>query len=145
MLDLKKIDYKKLLFYATVPLVLGGIVGLINSGSFSSYDGFVPAILFPIVWSILYILMGISSYLVRDNEKLMNIYKVNLAVNLIWPFLFFFFNLRVLAFFWILILIVVIGYMMYEFYKESKLAFYLLIPYLLWTIFASVLNLMEII
>lgn len=144
MIDFKNIDYKKLLFYVAVPLVLGGIVGIINSGSFSSYDGFVPAFVFPIVWSILYILMGISSYLVRDNERLMNIYKVNLAVNLIWPCLFFLLNLRVFAFFWILLLIIVIGVMIYEFYQENKLSAYLLIPYLLWTIFAAVLNLMEI-
>ena len=89
--------------------------------------------------------MGISSYLIRGNDKLTKIYIINLVVNLVWPFLFFLFNMKTLAFFWILLLIVVVGVMIYEFYKENKLSAYLLIPYIIWTVFAAILNLMEII
>ena len=138
-------DYKTILLYVGIPLLLGAIVGILTSGGTSDYQGLVPAWIFPVVWSILYILMGLSSYLIRDNKRLINIYKLNLAVNLTWPFIFFTFDLKVLAFFWILALIVIVGVMIYEFYKENKVAAYLLIPYLLWLIFASILNLLQIV
>ena len=138
-------NYKTFLFYVLTPLLLGTIVGIINRSSFSNYDGLVPGWVFPVVWSILYILMGISSYLIKNNQRLFNIYIINLVVNLLWTFIFFMFNLKVFAFFWILLLIVIVGIMIYEFYKESKLASYLLIPYFLWLVFASILNLLQII
>lgn len=141
---MKNINYKKLAIFIVIPLVLGGIVGLITMRGTSSYNGPVPRWLFPVVWSVLYILMGISSYIISDNKKLLNIYKINLIVNLLWPIMFFLFKLKVLAFFWILILILIVGYMIYKFYQENKLSSYLLIPYILWLVFASVLNLLEL-
>ena len=126
------------------PLLLGVIVGLITMKASLSYNGPVPRWIFPIAWSILYVLMGISSYFISDNKKLLNIYKISLVVNLLWPIIFFLFKLKVLAFFWILALILIVGYMMYEFYRENKLSSYLLIPYMLWIIFASMLNLLEL-
>ena len=138
-------DYKIILFYVAVPLLLGTVVGLLTSSGTSNYQGIVPGWIFPVVWTILYILMGISSYLVRDNKRLMNIYKLNLFFNFTWSFIFFTFDFKVLAFFWILALIIIVGIMIYEFYKENKLAGYLLIPYFLWLIFASILNLLQII
>ena len=141
---MKKNNYKKLAIFIAIPLALGGIIGLITSGESSNYNGPVPGWIFPVVWSILYILMGISSYLVSDNRKLLNIYFISLVVNLLWPIVFFLLKLKVLAFFWILALILIVGYMIYLFYKEDKLSSYLLIPYILWLIFASVLNLLEI-
>lgn len=142
---MKKNDYKKLILYIAIPLLLGGIVGFITSKESMNYNGIVDEWVFPIVWSILYILMGISSYIVRNNKELMNIYKVNLVINLLWPIIFFTLNFKVFGFFWILLLILVVGYMMYKFYNKNKISAYLLIPYLLWLIFASILNLMEII
>ena len=142
---MKKSDYKKLILYITIPLLLGGIVGFITSKESMNYNGIVDGWVFPIVWSILYILMGISSYIVRNNKELMSIYKVNLVINLLWPIIFFILNFKVFGFFWILLLILVVGYMMYKFYNKNKISAYLLIPYLLWLIFASILNLMEII
>lgn len=141
---MKKIDIKKLLFYILIPLISGAVVGIITSGDMKSYNGFVPGWIFPVVWSILYILMGISSYLVRDNEEDINIYKTNLVVNLAWTFIFFTFNMKNLAFLWILLLIVIVIYMIYKFFKVNKLAAYLQIPYLIWLLFASILNLLEI-
>lgn len=143
-MNMKKIDYKKLALYIAIPLVLGVIVGLITMKASLSYNGPVPRWIFPIAWSILYVLMGISSYFISDNKKLLNIYKISLVVNLLWPIIFFLFKLKVLAFFWILALILIVGYMMYEFYRENKLSSYLLIPYMLWIIFASMLNLLEL-
>ena len=141
---MKKIDYKKLALYIAIPLLLGVIVGLITMKASLSYNGPVPRWIFPVVWSILYVLMGISSYFISDNKKLLIIYKISLVVNLLWPIIFFLFKLKVLAFFWILALILIVGYMMYEFYRENKLSSYLLIPYMLWIIFASMLNLLEL-
>lgn len=142
---MKKNDYKKLILYIAIPLLLGGIVGFITSKESMNYNGIVDEWVFPIVWSILYILMGISSYIVRNNKELMSIYKVNLVINLLWSIIFFTLNFKVFGFFWILLLILVVGYMMYKFYNKNKISAYLLIPYLLWLIFASILNLMEII
>jgi benzodiazapine receptor len=142
---MKKNDNKKLILYIAIPLLLGGIVGFITSKESMNYNGIVDGWVFPIVWSILYILMGISSYIVRNNKELMSIYKVNLVINLLWPIIFFTLNFKVFGFFWILLLILVVGYMMYKFYNKNKISAYLLIPYLLWLIFASILNLMEII
>ena len=144
VMNMKKIDYKKLALYIAIPLVLGVIVGLITMKASLSYNGPVPRWIFPIAWSILYVLMGISSYFISDNKNLLNIYKINLIVNLLWPIIFFLFKLKVLAFFWILILILIVGYMIYKFYQENKLSSYLLIPYILWLVFTSVLNLLEL-
>ena len=116
---MKNINYKKLAIFIAIPLVLGALIGLITMKGSSSYNGPVPRWLFPVVWSVLYILMGISSYIISDNKKLLNIYKINLIVNLL-------------------------GYMIYKFYQENKLSSYLLIPYILWLVFASVLNLLEL-
>lgn len=138
-----KINYKSLILYALFPLVIGTIVGLFTDTS--TYSGNIPAIIFPIVWSILYVLMGVSSYLVRDNKELMIIYIINLIVNYAWSFIFFNLEFRVFAFFWILLLLGIVIYMAYRFYKENKLAGYLLIPYILWLIFATFLNLSIII
>lgn len=138
---MKKRNYIEFLIYVFGPLVLGSIVGLLTSSSIKNFDGPIPGWIFPVVWSILYILMGISSYMIRDNKKLIKIYIVNLVINLLWSFIFFTFNLKALAFFWILLLIIIVGIMIYEFYKENKKAAYLLIPYMAWLIFASLLNL----
>ena len=89
---MKNINYKKLAIFIVIPLVLGGIVGLITMRGTSSYNGTVPRWLFPVVWSVLYILMGISSYIISDNKNLLNIYKINLIVNLLWPIIFFLFT-----------------------------------------------------
>ena len=142
---MEKINFKKLAFYIAVPLISGAIVGFLTSTATNNYNGIVPGWIFPVVWTILYILMGISSYLVRDNKCLIDIYKLNLFVNLTWSFIFFTFNFKVLAFFWILLLIIIVGIMINGFYKENKIAGYLLVPYILWLVFAAVLNLLQII
>jgi len=136
---MKKNNYILLAVYALFPLLLGTIVGLFTDTS--TYNGNIPGIVFPIVWSILYVLMGIASYLVRDNQKLINIYGINLIVNLLWSIIFFNLELRVFAFVWILLLLGIVIVMAYGFYREDKVAGYLLIPYILWLVFAAFLNL----
>lgn len=138
-------DYKKILFYVMFPLFLGGLVGILNINGFNNYDGIVSGWIFPVVWTILYILMGYSSYLISGNKRLFSIYIINLIVNLLWTFIFFMFDFKVFAFFWILFLIIIVSIMIYEFYRVDKLSGYLLIPYILWLLFAAILNLIEII
>ncbi len=133
-----------------VPVIIGGIVGFIISGSMdytSLQKPFLapPAILFPIVWTILYILMGVSYGRLKvkglTDDKINFIYYMQLAINALWSIFFFTLKWRLFSFFWILILIVFVIWMIIEFYKKDKIAGLLQIPYLLWILFASYLNL----
>ena len=133
-----------------IPLIFGGIVGLIISGSMN-YDELAkpplspPSIVFPIVWSILYVLMGISYGILESNnqvDRCVNfVYYSQLIVNLLWPIAFFVFEWRLFAFVWILLLDVLAFIMALVFYGNNKLAGLLQIPYLVWLLFASYLNL----
>lgn len=102
-----------------------------------------PGILFPIVWTILYVLMGISAYKISNepnNKQALKIYYIQLVINALWPLFFFRLNWFLFSFLWIILLIVTVIYMIYLFYKLNKKASILQIPYLLWLIFASLLN-----
>ena len=155
---------KKLKIYIKsilMPVIIGSIVGLVIS-KFIDYDTLKrpllspPSIAFPIVWTILYILMGISYGILKNqyinNLSILNnkegkllstkqLYYVQLAVNTLWSIIFFIFKWRLFAFIWILILIILVILMIIDFYKKNKLAGLLQIPYLLWLIFATYLNL----
>ena len=135
-----KIDYKKLIIFILVPLSLGAIVGILTTPN-SNIDSILPPIVFPIVWSILYILMGVSSYLVYEETKeIPKIYIIQLIFNLLWSFVFFKFKLFTLAFIWILFLILLVILMIRDFLSKNKLAGYLQIPYLIWLFIAAILN-----
>lgn len=133
-----------------IPIIIGGIVGFIVS-NFMDYSSllkpsFAPSeILFPIVWTILYVLMGVSYGILKSNsltdEKTNTIYYLQLFVNALWSIFFFVFKWRLFSFIWILLLIILVLLMIKEFYKKDKLAGLLQIPYLIWIIFASFLNL----
>lgn len=104
-----------------------------------------PKILFPIVWTILYILMGISSYKIyksySDHKKdALLIYACQLIVNFFWSIIFFNFRNFLLAFIWIIALDILVILMIYYFYKINKKAGLLQIPYLLWLGFATFLT-----
>ena len=136
-----KINYKKLTIFILVPLILGAIVGLLTTTN-SNIDSIIPSWIFPVVWTILYILMGISSYLIyRDTNEISKIYIYQLIINLLWSFIFFKFKLFTLAFIWILFLILLVIIMIIEFISKNKKAGYLQIPYLIWLIIAAFLNL----
>ena len=133
-----------------VPLLIGGLVGFLTSG-YIDYNNLIqpsfapPSILFPIVWTILYTLMGVSYGILKSNsltdDKINIIYYSQLFVNALWSFFFFVFQWRLFSFLWILLLIGLVILMIIEFYKKNKIAGLLQIPYLLWISFASVLNL----
>ena len=144
-----------------IPVIVGGIVGvliskLIDYNTIHKPPLSPPSTAFPIVWTILYILMGISYGILKNqyinNLSILNnkegkllstrqLYYIQLAVNALWSIIFFIFKLRLFAFIWILILIILVILMIIDFYKKNKLAGLLQIPYLLWLIFATYLNL----
>ncbi len=133
-----------------IPVIIGGIVGLIISGSIDYNSLQKPflapqSIVFPIVWTILYILMVISYGILEDksliDSKTKTIYYLQLFVNALWPIIFFTLKLRLFAFIWIILLGILVIVMIINFYKKNKLSGLLQIPYLLWVLFASYLNL----
>lgn len=148
-----KIDYKSLILNIIIPVLLGSLIGFITSPA-SSYSDLIqpsfapPSIVFPIVWTILYTLMGISHYLVTNSSAnsilkfgASSIYVIQLIFNLLWSIVFFVFEWRLFAFIWILLLIGLVVIMIKRFYNINKTAAYLQILYLLWLVFASILNL----
>ena len=144
---------KKIFIYTKailIPLILGAVVGFIASPSMDfafliKPDFAPPAILFPIVWTILYILMGISYGILKSNDLITNkinkIYYLQLFVNLTWSIIFFILKWRLFAYLWILLLIVLVILMIKEFFDKNKTAGLLQFPYLIWIVFASFLNL----
>ena len=134
-----------------IPVVIGSIVGFIISNSTMDYTNLnkpflaPPSILFPIVWTILYILMGVS-YGILDSKsqvdsKTKTIYYLQLFVNSLWSIFFFIFKWRLFAFFWLILLLSLILLMIDNFYSKNKISGLIQIPYLLWSIFAGYLNL----
>ena len=136
-----------------IPLLVGVAAAFITGGGMQSFETMnkpplsPPGFLFPIVWTILYTLMGIASYLVitsgADSEKIekaLKTYSYQLAVNFLWPTFFFNFEWYFFSFLWILLLWVLILIMFRQFSEISKTAGYLIVPYLLWVTFAAYLN-----
>lgn len=148
-------DKKWLLFICiAIPLAIGGISAILTSGSMNIFGELnkpplaPPGWLFPIVWTVLYTLMGISSYLVlismaskEDKENAIKIYAYQLMVNFLWPTFFFNLELYLFSFFWLLFLIVLVVIMIIKFKDINIKAAYINIPYLIWLCFAAYLNL----
>jgi len=103
-----------------------------------------PNWLFGPVWISLYLLMGISLYLLwtsKRSKKAIELFVAQLIVNALWSFIFFGLQSPLLGFIWILILLLLIIFTMIETYKVNKVSMYILIPYLIWVSFATILNL----
>ena len=140
----------KRIIYSLLPIVGGVLVGLIIS-CYMNYGDMVkpplspPSIAFPIVWTILYILMGISYFIAtkdnEDNKELDQIYLLQLLVNFMWPIIFFVLEMYFTAFLWIILLLILVIVMIKELLKVNKISGYLQIPYLIWLLFATYLNL----
>lgn len=131
-------------------LAIGGLGALL--GGTGNYAAIVkpplspPAIVFPIAWSILYLMMGTAAYLAwqanaTERSGALRFYLAQLIVNMLWPFFFFRLEWRLFAFFWLLLLAALLSLTMIGFRYLSKPAFSLLIPYALWLVFAGYLNL----
>lgn len=139
-----------------IPLAVGGLSAILTSGSMGLYETIIkpslspPAIVFPIVWTVLYTLMGISSGIIYNSSgstcaarnNALAVYVLQLMINFLWSIVFF--NLRAFlpAFILILVLWALIAIMIVRFYKINKVAAILQIPYFLWVTFAAYLTLM---
>ena len=137
-----------------IPLLVGGLSAILTSGSMGIYNMIItpplapPSIVFPIVWTILFILMGISSVMVYNTDYIplpqrksaIYTYALSLFFNFFWSVLFFNFRTYGLAFFWLVGLWILILLMIVRFYRLDKPAGLLQIPYLLWVTFAGYLN-----
>ncbi len=103
-----------------------------------------PGIVFPIVWTIIYLLIGISYTLLKEKGKVpketQQLYYTQSIFNYLWTFIFFVFRLRLLSVLWIIILDILVIIMTYQFYRQNKLSGILLVPYVLWLLFATYLN-----
>lgn len=132
-----------------IPVIVGGIVGFLIS-NFIDYDiinkpPLSPSgAIFPIIWTILYILMGVSYGILKTKDLINNeinlIYYTQLLVNVTWPIVFFVFKWRFISILWIILLLILVIYMTIKFYRKNKIAGLIQIPYILWTIFATYLT-----
>lgn len=142
---------KKFIINILIPILIGGISALITKNSMDIYSYLdkpifaPPSILFPIVWVVLYLLMGISSYFICKSNDINKksaylIYGIQLFLNFVWPIVFFLLSYRLISFFIIILLLISIIIMIIRFYKIDKKAGLLQIPYLLWVFYATILN-----
>lgn len=143
----------KLILCLAIPLAIGSISGIATAAGIKSWYLTLnkpffnpPNYLFGPVWTLLYLLMGISIYLILQTpktdmrKKAIIIFCVQLGLNFLWSFLFFKFQRVGIAFIEILLIWASILTMILTFYKLNKTAALLQIPYLLWVSFASILN-----
>lgn len=143
---MKKIDLKKLVISFSIVAILVLISMIFTKNTMGFYEDIVkpklapPPILFPIVWTILYIIIAITLYRFYDNKKIKTLILVNLVINIIWPILFFRFELLFLSIIWLILIIISLLFLLVEIYKDSKLFAYLNLPYLIWLFFALYLN-----
>lgn len=140
-----------------IALAIGGLSALLTMGNMKVFYASInkpplapPTTVFPIVWCILFILMGIGSaiiYLNRDKapeaaSSALKIYGLQLIVNFFWSIIFFNMQAFLFAFIWTMILWVLIIIMILQFRKINKTAAWMQVPYLIWTTFAAYLTLM---
>jgi tryptophan-rich sensory protein len=135
-----------------IPLAIGGFSAFLTRDNMNIYEEIntpplsPPSFLFPVVWTILYVLMGIASYLVCTSGKparsktALTVYGIQLAFNFLWSIIFFSVKAYLFAFIWLVILLALIIINAVLFYRIDKKAGYLLIPYILWVTFAGYLN-----
>ena len=148
-----KRNWKNFLIALAIPLAVGGLSALL-AGGMQDYLQFrqpplsPPGWVFPIVWSILYLMMGYASYRiytaqvpVKDKRQALIIYSIQLFLNFLWSPVFFGLKMYLAAFILLLALWFFVFRTMRNFYAIDKTAGNLLIPYILWLSFAAYLNL----
>ncbi len=148
-----KIEKKPLIISLLIPILTGGLSALLTGGmdSFKTLQKpplSPPGWIFPVVWTVLYLLMGFASYLIyaadspqyKKNNALL-FYGIQLFFNFFWSIIFFRWEMYLFAFIWLLIMWALIIVTTVKFYKISTISGILMLPYLLWVTFAAYLNL----
>ncbi len=148
-----KIKFKPLIISILLPLFVGGLSGFISSSSVDIFNSLKqpalspPSWLFGVVWPILYVCMGICSYLIYTSNKsecsknkALIVYALQLGVNFFWSIIFFNLQAFLFAFIWLLLLWVLIFYTIKLAVPFTTIGSLLLVPYLLWVTFAGYLN-----
>lgn len=146
-------NFIKLVLSLITPLSLGAVAGMFTSQAVPTWYATLnrpsfnpPSWVFGPVWTTLYVVLGISFYLIwkenhsRQKNLAIIIFTVQMLLNFAWSFIFFYFNMIGAALIEIILLWTSIVTMIYLFYKIKPLAAYLNIPYLLWVSFATILN-----
>ncbi len=145
------INKKDLAISVAIPLAVGGIASVINFNGFTEFESIAkspltpPPWVFSVVWTVLYILMGISFYLVQQSPEknkasAYSFYAAQLFLNFLWTFVFFTLDNYSLSLFIIVLLLASIAGMIITFHPINKKSAYLQLPYLLWVSFATYLN-----
>ena len=145
------VQWKNLITAIAIPLAVGSLSALLTQGSMQTFSSLrqpplsPPGFLFPVVWTVLYVLMGIASYLAAaapgQNETALRLYGLQLVFNFFWSIFFFNFGWYLFSFVWLVALWLLILATALSFYQSSKTAGLLMLPYLLWVTFAGYLNL----
>ncbi len=148
----RKFDLSAFLVNLIVPLAVGGLSAILTSDGMEVFKvmdkppAAPPSWLFPVVWTVLYILMGISAYLVWESRPFFHmrefsVYVLQLTVNFLWPLVFFGGGAYLAAFVLLISLLILAVIMTVLFWKRKKAAGILQLPYILWLLIAAYLNL----
>lgn len=148
-------NIKKIVISIAIPLLVGGLSAWLSGNQSGGYMALnrpplsPPPWVFAVVWPILYVLMGISAYLVSSTQaeaglkkRAFVLYALQLVFNFFWSIWFFRFELLGFSFLWILLLFALVILTALAFYDINKLAGWLFLPYIAWLAFASYLNYM---
>jgi tryptophan-rich sensory protein len=150
----ENINRKLLIKNLTIPLLVGLISGFATKSANEDFRATAiqpfftpPPWVFPVVWTILYILMGVSAYLIetsnyntgKKNRALIT-YYISLFFNFFWSFIFFTFRQYLFAFIWLLVLLALVLTYTVKYFKINKTAGLLNIPYIVWLVFAGIIN-----
>ena len=148
------IKIKPYIISVLIALGVGGLSAFFTRNSMDLYSTIntpplsPPSILFPIVWTILFILMGVSAAMIYTDtnasklskKSALSTYALSLIVNFFWSIIFFNFRAFLFAFIWLLLLLFLIVRTIMKYYKINPTAAYLQIPYLVWVTFAGYLT-----
>lgn len=150
----KRINIKSLVISIAIPLLTGGVAALITMGAMQDFAALnkpplsPPGYLFPIVWTVLYVLMGVASYIVLESDvapdekkRALGVYLVQLGFNFLWSIIFFTLGAYELAFLWLAVLLALVITATYRFWHIDRVSGILMLPYAVWVSFAAYLNL----
>jgi len=148
-----KLNRRLLLVCIAIPLTVGAISALLSRESMKTFAALnkpplsPPGWLFPVVWTLLFVLMGLASYFVlmsgqpqQTINRALLLYGIQLGVNFFWSIFFFNLSLYLFSFIWLVLLWLLILATTLSFYRISPTAGFLMLPYLLWVTFAGYLN-----